>query len=327
VRSIRRRSAARGFILLAGAVLLAGCGRDVRSLFSTDSGVSAVALAGGDLWIGHKTNGLIQVPAAGGTARSFQDAAGLVGGRRDVRWIDAQGDDLWLATGAGVLRFSRKEGKVVAAWTAKNGLGGDSVRCVVTARGQVWAGTIFGASRLLPGAGRWKNYQISQGLSQNHVYRLSDDGARLWASCINGGLAWFDAAQDRWIAIPQDHGIGNKFIYAIALDPVDHALWLGTAGGINRYEPSRGLLHVPASLGTGWDVPVCEAAFTDYAVRAVTRTGPTLWFGTTYGLLRRDLVSGRQRLLDAGGDVVAFASTPDRLVVATLTGVGSLPLR
>lgn len=332
MRGPRGAVQALGACLLAGSALLAGCGHEARSLFSTEPGVSAVALAGADLWIGHKTLGLMQLPAAGGTARMFQDAAGLSGGRREVRWVTADGDDLWLATGAGVLRFSRSLGRVTAAWTAKEGLGGDSVRCVAVVRGQVWAGSIFGASRLLPGAKRWKNYQAAQGLSQNHVYRLIDDGARVWASCINGGLAWFDAAHDRWVPVPQEHGIGNKFIYAMALDPVDHALWLGTAGGINRYDPAKGLLRHPASPGAGWDVPVCEAAFTDYSVYAVDRSGDTLWFGTTYGLYRRDLTAGHQRLVGAsaglpGDEIVALAQGPDRLFVATRTGVASLPLK
>jgi ligand-binding sensor domain-containing protein len=192
---------------------------------------------------------------------------------------------------------------------------------VAVARGRTWAGTIFGASRLLPGGKRWKNYQVGQGLSQNHVYRLLDDGHDLWASCINGGLARFDERLDRWVAVPQDHGIGNKYTYAMALDGTDGSFWLGTAGGVNRYDPHR-----------GWDVVVCESGFTDYSVYAIHRSGDTLWFGTTYGLYRRDLKAGTQRVLGRaaglpGDDVVALAASPDILYVATRTGVSTIPLR
>ena len=61
-------------------------------------------------------------------------------------------------------------------------------------------------------------------------------------------------------------------------------LWLGTAGGVNRY------LTQPAV----WGETVCADGFTDYTVHAVLPAGRTVWFGTAFGLSRRDLDTGRQ---------------------------------
>lgn len=320
MRVAGRRSVRAPLALLALLLAAGGCGKRARTVCKIEGGISALAISGSDLWIGHKTAGLLRVATTGGPVEDLSAKAGLEGGRKDVRALAIDGDSAWLATGAGVVQFSLKNRTVVRAWTAKDGLGSDSVRCIVAAGGQVWAGTIFGASRLLPGGARWKNYQMAQGLSQNHVYRLVEHGGILWASCINGGLARFDPAPDRWVSIPQEHGIGNKYIYAMEADADGQALWLGTAGGVNRYAPA-----------SGWDVPVCDNGFTDYSVYAIHREGGILWFGTTYGLYRRDLAKGTQTILGAsaglaGEDVVALLAVPPALFVATRTGISSLPL-
>jgi ligand-binding sensor domain-containing protein len=309
----------RPLLAAAGLVWLSACGGSGRTLLTTETGISDVAVAGDELWIAHKGQGLLRLPVTGGSPEIFADKSGLDGGKKEVRTVTVDGDSLWLATGAGVVRFSRTGHGVTGWWTVKDGLGADSVRQVVAARGTVWAGTIFGASRLLPGGKRWKNYAIPQGMPQTHVYRLTNDGHTLWASSINGGLVKFDAAHDRWVLVPQVHGVGNKYIYSMANDDTDHSLWLGTAGGVNRYDPAK-----------GWDVPVCESGFTDYSVYGICRTGDTLWFGTTYGLYRRDLKSGTQKILGksaglVGEEVVAIAPAGKALYVATKTGVAVIP--
>lgn len=317
----------RALALLAVVAGPLGCGGSARRLITTETGLSSMILAGGDLWIGHKTAGLMRMPVGGGPLENVSDAAGLKGGQKEVRGLAVDGETLWLATAGGVVRYSLKDRAAVRSWGARDGLGSDSIRCVMAARGQVWAGSIFGAGRLLPGQRRWKNYQIAQGLPQNHVYRLADDGASVWASCMNGGLATYEPAHDRWRAIPQDHGLGNKSIYAMEAAPGTKELWLGTAGGVNRYDTGG----AQAGAAGSWDAAVCDAGFTDYCVYAVHRAGPVLWFGTTYGLYRRELASGHQRLLGAsagltGEDVVAVLEVSGRLLVASRTGIASIPL-
>jgi len=319
-----RRAAAR--IALGAALLpvlflpaaLGGCGRGaprIRTLVTMRPVVMAAARVNADVWIASWAGLTRWTP---GRSELFADGAGLPKGAQ-VRWILPKGDALWLATNTGVAEFSIKAGKVTRLWTSKDGLGAESVRWVGDLGGAIWAGTIFGASRLTPGARRWKNYRIAQGLIQDHVYAMAGSGKTIWASCINGGLVRFDQGADRWVAVPQSQGLGNKHIYAIL--PAPKALWLGTAGGVNLYRPDA----------RAWDAAVCDDGFTDYCVRALALVGDDLWFGTSYGLYRRNLVTGKQSVYtkrDGLPDDEVTSIMPDgnRLLVTARTGLAEVML-
>ncbi|MEK7765505.1 MAG: hypothetical protein AAB368_04635, partial [bacterium] len=201
------------------AALLAGCGRGgprFDLVLRLPAAPTSLCRLGDAVWVG-SSQGLTRIPAGAGSnggAETFGDAAGLAGPLANVRWVGSVDGDLILATGGGVARFSPSRRVVVRAWTAKEGLGHDSVRWAGSANGAVWAGTIRGASRLLPGGRRWRNYGAADGLPQTHVYRVFGDGKDLWASSINGGLCRFDPRRDRWAAVPTEHALGNKYIYA-----------------------------------------------------------------------------------------------------------------
>lgn len=308
----------RGIVVFA--LVLAGCGGPpgrVEVLARFPAGVLALARAGDDLWVG-TSEGLARLPGGRAPAEMFGEPAGLTGGLKQVRWIAARSGELLLATGGGIARFSLASRKVTASWTAKGGLGADSVRWVGESGGRIWAGTIFGASRLGADGRTWTTYKIPQGLPQEHVYRMQDDRGTLWASSMNGGLVRFDPAAGRFTAIPQVHGLGNRHIYAIAADPAA-GLWLGTAGGVNLYRTN------PA----GWDAKVCEDGFTDYTVYAILPAGHTVWFGTAFGLERRNLDTGRRDAWTAANglphsEIIAILPVAGGVDVATRAGIARI---
>ncbi len=298
--------------------LLAGChggAGGFRVLARYPGPVACAVVSGDTVWVGAGPQGLAALPLAGGPGKAFGAEAGLKDNLLQVRWIAPGREGLWLATAGGVALFDPARGMVVRSWTARDGLGSDSVRWVGEGRGGVWAGTIAGASRRSPGAARWKAYTTANGLPQNHVYRMLDDGTSLWAACMMGGLARFDPGRNRFAAVPQERGLGNKYLYAMEAAP--GRLWLGSAAGLNLYDTAK----------ASWVESVTADGFTDYAVRAVAVAGDEVWFGTAYGLYRRNLATGAQDRWTAGhglpdDDVVALARSADgSLVVATRTSV------
>ena len=305
-------------LMLAAVVVAAGCNRGgprIRTLATMPPVVMGAARVNADIWIGSWA-GLTRV--GGGRTELYAEAAGLPKGVQ-VRSVFPQGDTLWLATNLGVVEFSLKTARATKVWASKDGLGAESVRWVGETRGAVWAGTIFGISRLSPGSRRWTNYGIAQGLIQDHVYALGDSANALWASCINGGLVRFDAGRNRWEAVASDHGLGNKHIYAILATP--NALWLGTAGGVNLYHTDT----------RAWDATVCDDGFTDYCVRALALAGDDLWFGTSYGLYRRNLKTGKQTVYTThdglpDDEVTSIVSDGKVLLVTTRTGLSEVTL-
>jgi len=299
--------------VLAGSTLQACGGDGPRLVTRTTAQVNGLARAGEDL-VAATHAGLVRIPVSGGKATVAGEKEGLAGGMVQVRSVMQWRDGLCLATGDGVALFSLKEGRVTRVWRKADGLADSNVRQVIEHRGTLWAGTIFGASRLLPGEKRWRNYDVARGLPQRHVYRLASDGTTLWASCMGEGLARFDAAKDRWVAVPQERGMGNRSIYAISISGDE--MWMGTAGGVNLYRPVRG----------GWDEAVCANGYTDLCVYAVLLDRGRLWYGTSYGLVRRAMDTGRQATWRAGqglaaDEVSVLLKDGDTLWIGTRGGV------
>jgi ligand-binding sensor domain-containing protein len=308
-------------LFLAVAVLACGCSRGkarVRAVKYFGAEVTSLVVLGNDVWLGTRTDGIIRISPDLKAPVFYGEKAGLSGGLKDVRGIaPLSEDELLLATNGGVALFSVSQGKVARTWTAKNGLGNDVVRTVLVSRGRVWAGTIQGASRLDTDRKRWKNFRSDKGLSQNHVYRMVDDGKILWASCMGGGLVWYDSPREIWRPVKQERGLGNRFIYAMC--GVPGALWLGTAGGVNKY----------STEDNAWDSSVCADGYTDYCVYAIQSAGDRIWFGTGYGLCRRDTKTGTQvDYTEADGlpndEIVALSLNDGLLRVATKNGLAEI---
>jgi len=319
-------------ILLAG---VAGCGgHGIEKIRIGRAAVPALLVLGSDLWAG-TAEGLVRIPLKGepperfiwtgnplsvsrvparepikGDLKKAMESAASFNG---IRAICAWKDGLALATGSGVFLFSPSRSSITAHWTTRDGLGADSVRSVTAIRGRLWASTIFGASRLDANGRRWRNYSDKNGLASRHVYCMADDGKDIWASCINGGLARFSASGDRWEPVPQENGLGNKYIYALL--PGEQGIWMGTRGGVNLLNPRH---H--------WDEAVCTDDYTEYCVYSLALTGEDLWFGTAFGLFRRNLKSGRQAMLTSSNglpsdEVVAMVAEGGRLWMGTTRGL------
>ncbi len=302
--------------IVSSCLIFMGCGGPPGKVetLARLPGVMCVARAGEDLWIG-TGEGLARLAGGRGPAVAYGEGAGLTGGLKQVRWIHPRGGELLCATAAGIAAFSIKDLKLTRSWTSRAGLGAESTRWVGESAGRVWAGTIFGASRLGADGRTWKTYKTAQGLQKDHVYRMIDGGGALWASCMDGGLARYDAASDRFTAVAPERGLGNRHIYAMAAE-AGTGLWLGTAGGVNlrRTDPS------------GWDEKICADGFTEYSVYAVLPAGGTVWFGTAFGLSRRHLDTGVQDhwTTDDGlphSEVVGLLPDADGVIVATKAGV------
>lgn len=296
------------FISLAAAaaftVVVAGCSgkAGVDRMPGCKSSVTSVLRLGDHMWAA-TGDGLVRFPLKGGkperaawgaskpevayfpadrplpgdAAKEFASSGGINGVRSLTEWKG----QIAVGTGGGVLLLDPAAGKITRRWTSKDGMGHESVRFISVVEGRLWAMTIFGASRLDAGGRRWRNYGMEQGLTQKHAYAIANDGKDTWVSCINGGLVRFIPARDRWEAVPESRGLGNKFIYTITTGP--EGIWLGTRGGVNLLKPPM-----------EWDEKVCADGFTEYTVYALARTDDSLWFGTTYGLFHRDLKTGKQ---------------------------------
>jgi ligand-binding sensor domain-containing protein len=173
-----------------------------------------------------------------------------------IRALTAHGDDVWIGTTAGLMRYNRRADSHTL-YTTRQGLLSDIILVIrVDRKGQVWVGTYGGGlSRFDPsgppdhqwitytpfGAGdsrygrHWRSYRPGEGIGDLWVYDLlfEPDGT-LWAATWKGASR-FDGT--RFHTYTTADGLVDKWVYTLQREP-SGVFWFGTEGGVTRYSPT-----------------------------------------------------------------------------------------
>jgi signal transduction histidine kinase/ligand-binding sensor domain-containing protein len=135
----------------------------------------------GSIWVGLAGAGLARWRGYQ-QWQSWTRSEGLAGSNVQAIHRDRSGT-LWVGTENGLQRFET-DGKISRVWTEKDGLGGPKVRAIAsTADGAIWVGSSpGGVSRLDPGSGKIRHYDLGTG-ADNLVTGLASDGeGHLWVT-------------------------------------------------------------------------------------------------------------------------------------------------
>ncbi len=143
---------------------------------------------------------------------------------------------LWIGTPAGLARYTvaDKELAVVRA------LEGKDVRALtLDSLQRVWVGTrgdgIFAQMGNEVWAHYWHQDDDANSISNNDVVALSTDlGGGIWAAVDRHGLNYWDG--ERWHDYGNRIELPSKLLYTLYVDPVDGSLWIGSEGGVTRYD-------------------------------------------------------------------------------------------
>ncbi|MBI2214983.1 MAG: hypothetical protein HYU52_15150 [Acidobacteria bacterium] len=250
----------------------------------------------GAIWIGTMQDGLYRIDPSTGALRHFvhDPLQSWSLGSNDVRALyEDRSSVLWIATrGGGVSRIDLKPRKF-STWTwdagDPNGLSGRGVSTILgDARGALWIGTHDGLDRLDPGTTAFRHYTMQQGaLPHGDVEALAEDAeGHLWAGFFRAGLCRFDRTAGRCVEQWNKDGIegrrlSDESVRAI-LPSRDGPIWIGTAGGLNRLDPTSGRIvtfqHDPSNPKSLSD---------NYVLSLLEDSKGQLWIGTDNGGLNR----------------------------------------
>ena len=175
-----------------------------------------------------------------------------------IRAVAAHGDDIWIGTTAGLLRFNRRT-ETHTLYTAKHGLLSNIILVIrVDAKNRVWVGTYGGGLSCFDPKGppdhqwttytpfgvgdsrygtHWRTYRHGEGIGDLWVYDLlfEPDGT-MWAATWKGASR-FDGS--RFHTYTTRDGLADKWVYTLQRAP-SGTLWFGTEGGVTRYLPRAG---------------------------------------------------------------------------------------
>ncbi|MEJ2516165.1 MAG: two-component regulator propeller domain-containing protein [Gammaproteobacteria bacterium] len=213
----------------------------------------------------------------------------------DIRALYETRDGMiWVATNTGGLnRLDPRTGRFLA-WRHVSGdpdsLSHDSIYGMAEdASGDLWVGTQIGLNRLDRETGTFTRYLSDpddpRSLSHDYVYALLlDRGGVLWVATVGGGLSRYNAASDDFTRFDLAALTGGPAdcndVFAIGEDPAGN-LWLGTRGGLIRFNPARTELEPVDLSGSGAGQPAITTMVLDER--------GSLWLGTLIsGILHYD---------------------------------------
>lgn len=152
-----------------------------------------------------------------------------------VNTIAVDGDNLWMGTMKGIIRFNTRK-REYEIFTPENTGGGFVSKGVyiisVDPKGNKWVGTYGGGLSRFDGE-KWERFSNADGLGDNWIYDIVyDRDGVMWVATWDG-VSVFDG--ERFKTYGVSDGLADKWVYSITLDQ-DGVFWFGTEAGVSRFD-------------------------------------------------------------------------------------------
>lgn len=162
-------------------------------------------------------------------------------GNKNVKSIYADGPVVWVGTSGGVVRYDTRDDSF-KLFDARNGLLSNGMFFVGRVKGQIAVGTYGGGLSLLDEkTGKWKGYNIPEGLGDAFVYdvitaRNGDIWIATWSGVnrVRGGDLDDRSKWELYTVENTKGGVPNDWIYGLA-EGRNGEIWLATEGGMARF--------------------------------------------------------------------------------------------
>lgn len=166
-------------------------------------------------------------------------------GNKNVKSIFVDGKLVWVGTSGGVVRYDTRDDSY-KLFDVKSGLLSNGVFYAGRIHGKLAVGTYGGGLSLLDEVtGKWKTYNIPEGLGDAFVYGvLQAKNGDIWiatwsgANRIRGGNLDDRSKWDLYTVENTKGGLPNDWVYGLA-EGKNGDIWLATEGGMARFAQGR----------------------------------------------------------------------------------------
>lgn len=163
-------------------------------------------------------------------------------GNRNVKSMFADGDQVWVGTSGGVVRYDLNS-DTHRLFDNRSGLLSNGIFYVGRIQGRLTVGTYGGGMSMLQDDGEtWDNYNIQHGMGDAFVYDvLEASNGDIWiatwsgANRIKGGRLDDRDAWETFTVANTGGGLPNDWVYGLEQD-ADGVIWMATEGGLTRFE-------------------------------------------------------------------------------------------
>lgn len=229
------------------------------------------------LWIGTAGKGLYYKPVTGGV-RLFSRSEDT--GSDDIKDIEIDGQNIWLATTYGVIVLDRTSGAEKKRFDINNGLPHNSISNIFLAKD----GTAYIATESDKLISINRSFEITIGkkvmsggtMNKELAFSEGRNGA-IWVATKGNGI--FECFSDSISAVNKSNDLMSNYCYSILVDS-ENNIWVGHEKGFSRFNAANGLMRI---FGT------------EYAKGGVCNPGALyesadkkIFIGTTEGLVIYD---------------------------------------
>ena len=215
------------------------CGAALAALLSA-------TLAGAQVPAGHPPPGAapVSVPKLAGADPAAKFTHFRVG-NKNVKSIFVDGKIVWVGTSGGVVRYDTRDDSY-KLFDVKSGLLSNGVFYVGRIKGKLAVGTYGGGLSFLDeNSGKWKTYNIPEGLGDAFVYDvIAAKNGDIWiatwsgANRIRGGDLDDRSKWDLYTVENTKGGLPNDWVYGLA-EGKNGDIWMATEGGMARFAQNR----------------------------------------------------------------------------------------
>ncbi|MFC1714528.1 lamin tail domain-containing protein [Candidatus Poribacteria bacterium] len=241
---------------------------------------------GDALWLTLSSSGVRRV-SEDGQQQVYMRDDGLA--QMGARSIEVDEDYVWVAhwkdRGSGTLsRYDKRTGE----WTAYSNsdvLEADMIADIVEGEEYTWfiyeswrKGSVTGYNRK---TGEWTTIEPGAGWG-SQIREVCEDGGYLWLAPEGGGIKRYHKASGTWTTFRSGSGPLMDFANERAFRADDKYVWLGTPGGISRYDKEK----------ESWTDYTRQKMLSGESIRAVVSDDRYVWCGAPQGISRYDKVYG-----------------------------------
>jgi len=166
-------------------------------------------------------------------------------GNRNVKAMLADGEQVWVGTSGGVVRYDLKT-DTHSLFDNRGGLLSNGIFWVGKIGGRISVGTYGGGLSIYDkGKDLWDHFNIQHGLADAFIYGvLEASNGDVWiatwsgANRIRGGDMNDRSKWDTYTVANTGGGLPNDWVYGL-VEGVDGVIWMATEGGLARFEDGK----------------------------------------------------------------------------------------
>jgi len=164
-------------------------------------------------------------------------------GRANVKTILPDGNNMWVGTSNGVIRYDI-ENDNYQLFDTRSGLLANGIFHLSKLDGRLVAGTYGGGlSHMNEDGETWKTYNIPDGLGDGFIYDMLEmENGDVWiatwsgANRVRGGDLDDKSSWDLYTVANTSGGLPNDWVYAMRAGKEDGVVWFATEGGLARFK-------------------------------------------------------------------------------------------